>query len=212
VLIGITGFKGSGKDTFAERLIEKYDFKKLSFAAKLKESAAKLFDIDIEVWEKLKNDSRASITIKGDYYDNSDRSPDQILVPGFLSTVSARTFLQRYGTEAHRDIFGQDFWVEHAFKGINHLNENFVIPDCRFDNEIDKISSLDGIVVRIIRDGLENNDTHASELPPPANKVDYIVENNGTIQELHQKADEFMEWINKEFDPQLIWENEYEYS
>ena len=37
MIIGICGLQGSGKDTLAQILIDKYNFEKLSFASKLKD-------------------------------------------------------------------------------------------------------------------------------------------------------------------------------
>ena len=42
-LIGICGFQGSGKDTFAQYLIDNYGFKILSFASTVKDVASIIF-------------------------------------------------------------------------------------------------------------------------------------------------------------------------
>ena len=44
MIIGICGLIGSGKDTIADYLVTNYNFKKLSFADKLKDSVATMFD------------------------------------------------------------------------------------------------------------------------------------------------------------------------
>ena len=46
MIIGICGLMGSGKDTIADHLIQEHQFKKISFADKLKESVATMFDWD----------------------------------------------------------------------------------------------------------------------------------------------------------------------
>ena len=43
ILIGITGRRGSGKDTVADRLVEKFKFEKYSIAAPLKKAIQNLF-------------------------------------------------------------------------------------------------------------------------------------------------------------------------
>ena len=43
MIIGLTGYKGSGKDTAASHLVEKYGFTRVAFADKLKKSAAACF-------------------------------------------------------------------------------------------------------------------------------------------------------------------------
>ena len=49
MIIGICGLIGSGKDTIADYLVTNYNFKKLSFADKLKDSVATMFDWDREL-------------------------------------------------------------------------------------------------------------------------------------------------------------------
>ena len=35
--------------------------------------------------------------------------------------MTFREFLQRYGTEAHRDVFGKDFWLEYTLPANGSL-------------------------------------------------------------------------------------------
>ncbi len=50
MIIGICGLIGSGKDTIAEYLIKEHNYIKLSFADKLKDSVATMFDWDRELF------------------------------------------------------------------------------------------------------------------------------------------------------------------
>jgi len=187
MLVGINGFKGVGKDTVGQYLVEEYGFERLSFAAKLKESASALFDVNSIFWEVWKNNNDARIKIV-----DSDHEEDEPVV-----NISVREFLQRYGTEAHRDIFGTDFWVDHALKGVDS-NKDFVFTDARFENELQRIKSLGGYNVRITRSELDSFDTHASEIAPPIYLVDYSIENNGTMEELYERVDEFVKFLEIE--------------
>lgn len=45
-LIAICGFQGVGKDTFANYLVSKYEFKKFSFASVTKDILANMFGWD----------------------------------------------------------------------------------------------------------------------------------------------------------------------
>jgi hypothetical protein len=181
MLVALNGAKGSGKDTVASILIEGYDFKRLAFADKLKESAAAIWNIHPSTWDGLKNLEHSDVSIR-------------IFGGKIRAKVSVREFLQRYGTEAHRDVFGKDFWVDHALKGINP-NDNIVITDCRFENEIERVKSLGGVVVRIIRDELSLNDNHASEVEPPPHLIDYYLDNNETLEKLYSEVDKLIDWV-----------------
>jgi len=187
MLVGLNGFKGSGKDTVGNYLVEEYGFERLSFAAKLKDSAAALFNIDPILWEVWKNDPDARVVL-------SNRA-GKIL--NRTTPISVREFLQRYGTEAHRDIFGQDFWIDYAVKGIDP-NKNYVFTDARFENELTRIKQLGGYNAQIVRLWANNKDTHASEAPPPLHLIDYKIENDLGFDELWDRVDEFIKFLELE--------------
>jgi len=186
MLIGLNGFKNSGKDTVGNILVDKYDFKKIAFADKIKESASALFGVPIEKWDEWKNDDKIFISVF--------KSGENIWTPSknFEQWIfSARTFLQRYGTESHRDIFGENFWIDYALKDINKL-DNFVITDCRLENELKVIRDLGGSTIKIIRETNNPKDTHITELEPNTKFIDYVLYNNGTLIDLEKTVDEIV--------------------
>jgi hypothetical protein len=181
MIIALNGKKGSGKDTVAKILIERYNFKRIAFADKLKLSAAALFNIHYESWNTWKNNENIKINITEN---------DKV-----INQISVRSFLQRYGTEAHREVFGNDFWIDHALKGIHPFDENYVITDCRFENEIERIRNFDdSVIVRIVRNKLNFDDSHTSEAEPSPHLIDYYIDNDGTIEDLNLEVEELMEW------------------
>lgn len=181
MLIGINGFKGAGKDTVGDYLVQKYGFKKASFAALLKQSAAALFDIEPELWDEWKN-SDAVIAL----FD-SDGNEHTVL--------TARQFLQRYGTESHRDVFGYDFWVEQAFKNLD-LSEHLVFTDARFENELAAIRNHDGFVIQVLREDTDKEaGTHASEVRPNIDLIDEVVYNDFEREWLYEQVDNFLDVI-----------------
>ena len=58
MLIGIVGLIGSGKDTVAERLVQKHGYIKDSFAKSLKDAVAAMFNWNREM---LEGDTTASV-------------------------------------------------------------------------------------------------------------------------------------------------------
>ncbi len=198
MIIGLNGFKGSGKDTVGSYLVDNYDFTQMSFAAKLKESAAALFNIEPAKWEKWKNDETMRVMLyKAEEFEpwvvESDGDPNH-----YVNTISVRQFLQRYGTESHRDIFGTDFWVDHALEGVD-ADENIVFTDARFENELSRIKSLGGYNVQIIRPNIDDKDSHASEARPPANLIDYVIDNDGGLDHLYLQSDWFIAYLDSQF-------------
>lgn len=85
--------------------------------------------------------------------------------------ASARELMQKLGTEWGREHFGEDFWVRIWLAAAqNYCNDTgvagVVADDMRFLNEAKAIHEMDGILVRVVRPGLEVSadvTSHASE-------------------------------------------------
>ena len=58
MIIGITGFIGSGKDTAANYLVAQHGFRRDSFAGALKDAVAQIFGWDRELLEGTTKSSR----------------------------------------------------------------------------------------------------------------------------------------------------------
>ena len=61
MIIGVTGFIGSGKDTIADYLCTQHGFKRISFAASLKDAVASVFGWDREMLEGTTKSSRECV-------------------------------------------------------------------------------------------------------------------------------------------------------
>lgn len=127
--IGLAGFAGAGKDTTFDRLVaiggEK--FERHSVADPLKESIAALFDVTLDQLEAMKRSESAHVML-----DGGREAPE-----GSIS-MSMRKFMQRYGTEAHRDVFGEDFWLDVWKRDWSNncpAGVSWVNTSVRFENE-----------------------------------------------------------------------------
>jgi hypothetical protein len=64
-----------------------------------------------------------------------------------------RKKLQRLGTEEGRDKYGYDIWINILHTWMKTLfqrgTKRFIIPDLRFQNEVDWCKSIGGIVIKI---------------------------------------------------------------
>lgn len=183
MLLGLTGFKGSGKNTVADYLTEKYGFEQLSFAAKVKESVNALFDWDLDQIEYLKNEPEAFVMVK---------IPGQ----GVTAKMSVREFLQRYGVEAHRDVFGDNFWLDQVLPDEKYpvrgwYDRNAVVTDVRFENEVKRVKANGGRIINIVRPTTAAQD-HASEQPIETELINYTIQNNGSVNDLYKAVDEFL--------------------
>lgn len=176
MLIAFNGKLKSGKDTAGERLAEmtEWDAIQVSFAKPLKESAAALLDIDPVEWETYKNDPEVRILLADGWRDG----PEGYEEPNIIREFTAREFLQRYGTESHRDKFGSDFWVKQALDDYYPMpGVYFYVTDCRFINEAEAIKNVGGIVVRVIGED-SDGDAHISEIGLPDSYIDFEIDNS----------------------------------
>lgn len=177
MIVGLSGEKESGKDTVAAYLVKKYEFERKAFADPLKKSVATLFNIPFKDVDTLKNDRKAKVTLS--------------TYPGYSVELSFRGFLQRFGTESHRGVFGEDFWLNHTLPVEGYYpGRNIVITDVRFANEAERVRQLGGSVIRIYRSMVLTGDPHPSE--QFAFEVDHIIYNNGTLDQLWPKVEDML--------------------
>jgi hypothetical protein len=168
MIVGLTGAKGSGKDTVGAYLVKEHAFERKAFADPLKQSIAALFGIAFSDIDKLKNDPEA-----------------------FVGVYTFRTFIQRYGTEAHRDVFGQNFWVDITLPlGGYYPGRAIVVTDVRFRNEAERVRYLGGYNWHIHRKAApENPLQHSSELFDYDDLIDSHIHNDDTLQELFDNVE-----------------------
>lgn len=174
--IAFSGKISSGKDTSAEYLISQYGGQKHSFAAAI-------YDIM--------------------YYAQK--------VCGF-SQEKDRKFLQMVGTEWGRSK-DSDVWIKTAIRNTP-LFGNVFLTDLRFPNELYALKMNGWITVRIKRTTQgdtrlgSGSHTHASETAlddTPDSEYDYVIENNGTLEELHGKLDELYDSCKERYRSNLGW-------
>lgn len=184
MIIGLHGFARVGKDTVADLIIEESSgvCEKVGFADVLKLSAARAFgalrspdDVGVDAVRRWADRLKTRLTIQ--IVDDEGNLHHE---------VSGRQFLQRYGTEAHRDIFGDDFWVdalELQRPGVDFL----LVTDVRFPNEAAAIHKAGGEVWKVVRD-VETVESHVTERSLPGGCIDREIENYGTIDDLREKV------------------------
>jgi len=208
-IIGIVGLIGSGKDTISDRLTIEHDWVRLSFSSKLKDTVSQIFGWDREMLEGRTTESRH-------WREQEDSWWAEVLQ---IENLTPRWVLQYWGTEVCRRGFHQDIWIRSLERQIIDTEKNVIITDARFTNEIDIIHSLGGKVIRVKRGPdpqwfehavivntcdqsdyrwddsnrfLKQSNIHESERAWVGAPVDYVVENDGTIENLNEKINKIV--------------------
>lgn len=168
MIIGLTGYAQSGKDTLAKMLVEQYGFERRAFADPIRNLLYEMnpmagseplrIKVDVEGWDKAK------------------QHPE------------VRRLLQYLGVAA-RDILGDKVWINATFAGME-LNKNYVITDIRFLNEARALKDLTGYpnlntyLWRVTRTGVGPVNGHVSESQMDTYDADVTFDNSGTIEDL----------------------------
>jgi len=187
MILGLSGAKGSGKDTVAAYLVKNHQFERKAFADPMKKSIAALFDIPFSEVDKLKNEDTCIVSL-------ATYGPKNVGSYEWIKShhdMTFRTLLQRYGTEAHRDVFGEDFWLDYTLPvGGYYPGRAIVVTDVRFANEANRVKELGGTNVMITRPGFESEEEHRSEVFDF--NADLSIINNGDIDDLYVATEEIL--------------------
>lgn len=167
MIIGLSGYAQSGKNTVADILVDHHGFTQIAFADPIK-------DLIYEINPKI-----SSIEIQGmvnEYgWDIVKQNPE------------VRRLLQNTG-EAGRQGIDQYLWVALTFAQINDpLNDKYVITDVRFPTEASAITAQGGQIWRIERPGVGPVNDNISETALDAWVFAETITNDGTIEDLKKK-------------------------
>lgn len=102
-----------------------------------------------------------------------------------------RRLQQVLGTEAGRQVFGEDLWIRLMLAHAERVAGPVCVTDVRFDNEAEAIHAAGGLVIGIDRPGLgANTDAHASEAGVSAHLVDRVIVNDGGLADLYANTED----------------------
>ena len=171
MIIGLSGYAGSGKDEVAKTLIEEYGFTRIAFADKIREL---VYEMNPLVGFTADEPCHLRRLVDDDDWDTAKKNH------------MVRKYLQDLGVGA-RKVFGEQFWVHEAMKTM--LNDprpdmKYVITDVRFFNEADMVKANQGQIWRVERPEVEAVNSHISEHALDDWKFDQVINNGGSIEEL----------------------------
>lgn len=178
IIVGFVGPKGSGKDAAANALIRHCGFQGRAFASFLKETCRNVFMLS---YEQLYGDKKEEVDERWN--------------------TTPRRLMQVVGTELFRDALqealpelnvgdGETLWCRCFRLWLEQFRTpmRVAVTDVRYEDEMKLIKELGGIVIRIDRPGIANDDMHISEQEQRKMETDYTVVNDGTLLDLANKV------------------------
>jgi hypothetical protein len=211
MIIGVSGYSGSGKDAvgtiiqylncsnpqssieqmcadyseYEYWLDEQSGWEIRKFAGKLKDIASHLTGIDIEDFE---DQDFKKTNLGPEWWTTCDEGHQPMTV---------RDFLQKLGTDALRIGLHDNVWVNALMS--DYVNDdqtgelpNWIITDVRFSNEAQAIKDKGGIVIRVDRPGVKPINDHPSEVGLDSWKFDYRIANVSDIYSLKETIREIL--------------------
>ena len=187
MIIIVSGFKQSGKNTVTDYLVTKYNFDDYAFASSIKAICQIAFG-----WSES-------------FFESTKKKETIDPVWG----ISPRQAMQWIGTEVFQfeickafpcfeEKTGRHIWVDrfvNFFKNgyFSNSSHNVAISDNRFPHEIsviqEKLNYVPILLVKVVRGTKTNTDMHYSEIEIDKLPYDVLIENNGTIDELYKQIE-----------------------
>jgi hypothetical protein len=169
MIIGLSGYAQSGKDTIANILVEKHGYTRVAFADPIRKL---LYEMDPLVPHE---DNLITYRLQ-DLVDSYGWDKAKVEFP------EIRRLLQELGVGA-RKLFGDTFWINEALFDVAP-NDKVVVSDVRFENEAQWIQDFKGQIWRVKRMETHAVNDHISESQLDGYPVDQIFVNNGTVEDL----------------------------
>jgi len=172
IIVAITGYAGSGKDTFAGALSGR-GFVQMEFAKKIKEILSDLYDVPLSF-----------------FYDRLLKNAPHPNLGG----KTPRQAAQLIGTEGFRNLISRDTWVRYLERKIESevsRGKNVVVSDLRFMEEYEMLARHRAVFVGVSRGDSEKHD-HESEkhIPVLIARSMFAIRNDGSLEEFLKKSDE----------------------
>lgn len=164
-IIGLCGVAQAGKDSTAN-VLKGYGFKRVAFADPIRDA----------LWT-------LNPRIIGDL-----RVQDLVNTLGWdvckVQYPEIRRLLQVLGTEVAREQWRDDFWINLAFENMAKDNDNYVITDVRFPNEVEALRNQGAHIWKVVRPGYGPVNGHASDSYIDSIEADATIYNHGDLDDL----------------------------
>jgi hypothetical protein len=203
MIIALSAWKGSGKDTVAKILVEERGFTRIAFADVLKDMVAEQYGISRESLDDQNQKERPILSLPANPQDDFSRMVVNYMlrelrtesgqIPNSLSDMpfwTGRALAILEGS-VKRSV-SSSYWLDRALKSTN-ANGNYVITDMRYQSEMNQIRDFAKrteqpvMFVRINR--FESSPSlDASERDLDRVAFDVVIENKTGLEDLRLKS------------------------
>lgn len=193
MIIGISGFKGSGKGTVA-KVLEEYGFVRMSCSGPLKDMVSMLFSWPRYLLEGDTEESRR-------WREQPSREWQHLSGHGIFSSdevITPRLVLQRIGTDLFRNSVHSEFWILLLQRKVEMMHSSsqregtlfrgVILDDARFLNEL-SICDLTILVQRYDVSEEELQEMHSSEKEHLSFPFDIVLSNRSTLSSLSEQIE-----------------------
>jgi hypothetical protein len=178
LIIALSGFKGSGKDTFATYLVEELSrdrpTMRLAFADPIRNTIMHIFELtDTNEYDLFK---RTNVELF---------STDEQLSS---KTIEGRRVLREIGMLMR--MYDESQFTKYVKKRIEKFpDSHVVVTDMRFDNELEMLRDVGATLINITG-GMHKGDAdlHVTERGFSSDTFDHLIKNDGSLRELQTKA------------------------
>ena len=197
MILGISGKAGAGKDTVCKMIVYTVWYYNCSqrlqpFSLEHYNNTYEKFGdvIDFTYWyktsfaNKLKQCLSNILNVSISKFEDNEFKKSEVEWLG----ITVRELLQKFGTAIRNEVC-DDFWVKACLKDYDK-NDNWIISDVRFKSEAKGIKDLEGVLLRVNREGAGAGN-HISEIDLDDYSFDYVINNDGDMEDLLLKVKAF---------------------
>lgn len=196
-ILALGGWKASGKDAFADRLVETHGWTKLAMGELILEAM-----IVADPWIKIRatEEPRLGPALSGRRPLTSHLRASQILdAVGYVQAKTItefRDFMLTF-SDGVKQVAGEDVWVRAMQARLSATQGPVVFTGCRMPLEHAMLVSTGAHLAWISRPGVQAPaGSHRTETSLGPADFDSVIDNDGTLEELWEKADRFAEALS----------------
>jgi len=186
LFIGLGHYKRTGKDSFADYLIQAVSDRRAGVRVTKQSLAWKLKQICFELyaWAGLR---------EPEYYETREGEKfREIILPAIGK--SPRGIWIDFGTKAVRDNVYERTWLDYLVKS-DHAHDVVIVPDVRFPNEFEELQKTGAILIKIIRPGFGPGPNRPDRALLGRNDWSNVIGTSGKMSELEYWAKLYAGWI-----------------